>query len=139
MDAHSELELLITVVVGAQDEPSARAACDDLLRRVGGRVVTVGDCSDEEPGCWSLTMSRGTGETGWHVAALSRVVRNFLRELGPDYARYRVACAPPTAWAVVDDPELVDELVPAGERLLIEAWSEEAERAPHHQQSTVDN
>ncbi|SFS55998.1 hypothetical protein [Saccharopolyspora flava] len=130
MDAHSELELLITVVVGAQDEASARQACEGLLRRVGAEVVTVADCSDEEPGCWSLTMSRGTGETGWHVAALSRVVRNFLRELGPEYARYRVACAPPTAWSVVDDPELIGELVPAGERLLIETWSEEAERAP---------
>ncbi|RRO15392.1 hypothetical protein EIL87_15100 [Saccharopolyspora rhizosphaerae] len=139
MDGHSELELLITVVVGAQDEASTRAACADLLRRVGGEVVSVADCSDEEPGCWSLTMSRGTGESGWHVASLSRVVRNFLRELGPGHARYRVACAPPTAWAVVDDPELIGELVPAGERLLVEAWSEEAERAPLHQESTVDD
>ncbi|MDI2031610.1 hypothetical protein QFW96_23480 [Saccharopolyspora sp. TS4A08] len=130
MEAHSELELHITVVVGAQDEASAREACEGLVRRIDGRVITAADCSDEEPGCWALTMSRGTGETGWHVAALSRVVRNFLRELGPDYARHRVACAPPTAWSVVDDPELVGELVPAGERLLIETWSEEAERAP---------
>ena len=139
MDAHSELELLITVVVGAQDEPSAREACDDLVRRIGGQVITVADCSDEEPGCWSLTMSRGTGETGWHVAALSRVVRNFLRELGPECGRHRVACAPPTAWAVVDDPELVGELVPAGERLLIETWSGDDDEVPDHHESTVDN
>ncbi|WP_246025253.1 hypothetical protein [Saccharopolyspora antimicrobica] len=123
MKNNNELELLITVVVGADDERSARAACRDLVQTVGGRVVASGDCSDEEPGCWSVTISRDSAETGQHVAGLSRAVRNFLRELGPDYARHRVACEPPTAWTVVDHPELVDALVRGGERLLVEAWA----------------
>ncbi|MER7013997.1 hypothetical protein ABT324_21470 [Saccharopolyspora sp. NPDC000359] len=123
MKNDNELELLITVVVGADDEHSARAACRDLVQTVGGRVVASGDCSDEEPGCWSVTISRDCAETGQHVAGLSRAVRNFLRELGPDYARHRVACEPPTAWTVVDHPELVGALVRGGERLLVEAWA----------------
>ncbi|MDA3625944.1 hypothetical protein OU415_10885 [Saccharopolyspora sp. WRP15-2] len=123
MKNNNELELLITVVVGADDESSARAACRELVQKVGGRVVASGDCSDEEPGCWSVTISRDCAETGQHVAGLSRAVRNFLRELGPDYARHRVACEPPTAWTVVDHPELVDALVSGGERLLVEVWA----------------
>ncbi|WP_190818912.1 hypothetical protein [Saccharopolyspora pogona] len=123
MAENTELELLITVVVAADDEPSARAACRGLVQRIGGRIVASGDCSDEEPGCWSVTISRGSAETGQHVAGLSRAVRNFLRALGPDYARHRVSCEPPTAWAVVDHPDLVGNLVGGGERMLVEAWS----------------
>ncbi|MGW1679838.1 hypothetical protein [Saccharopolyspora sp. NPDC002376] len=123
MKNNNELELLITVVVGADDERSARTACRELVQNVGGRVVASGDCSDEEPGCWSVTISRDCAETGQHVAGLSRAVRNFLRELGPDYARHRVACEPPTAWTVVDHPELVGALVSGGERLLVEVWA----------------
>ncbi|MFC7341297.1 hypothetical protein [Saccharopolyspora griseoalba] len=121
-----ELELLITVVLGAEDETSARTACADLLDRVGGEPVNAADCSDEEPGCWSVTIAGRTGETGRHPAALSRAVRGLLRELGPGFARQRVSCAPPTAWTVVDEPDLVAELVPGGERLLVEAWLDDA-------------
>lgn len=121
-----ELELLITVVLGAEDENSAHTACAHLLDRIGGRVVDAADCSDEEPGCWSVSLAARTGETGPHPAALSRAVRGFLRELGPAFARHRVSCAPPTAWTVVDEPELIGELVPGGERLLVEAWLDDA-------------
>ncbi|MGP4021071.1 hypothetical protein [Saccharopolyspora sp. 5N708] len=123
MAENTEIELLITVVVGADDERSARAACRGLVQRIGGRIVASGDCSDEEPGCWSVTISRACAETGQHVAGLSRAVRNFLRELGPDYARHRVSCEPPTAWTVVDHPDLVADLVDDGERLLVEVWA----------------
>ncbi|MEU6269345.1 hypothetical protein [Saccharopolyspora shandongensis] len=123
MTENTELELLIIVVVAADDETAARTACRDLVRRIDGRIVASGDCSDEEPGCWSVTISRASAETGQHVAGLSRAVRNFLRELGPDYARHRVSCEPPTAWTVVEHPELVGDLVAGGERLLVEAWS----------------
>ena len=121
-----ELELLITVVLAAEDENSAHAACANLLSRIGGRVVNTADCSDEEPGCWSVSLAARSGETGPHPAALSRAVRGFLRELGPEFARHRVSCAPPTAWTVVDEPELIGELVPGGERLLVEAWLDDA-------------
>jgi hypothetical protein len=121
-----ELELLITVVLGAEDETSAHTACANLLDRIGGRPVNAADCSDEEPGCWSVSIAGRAGETGRHPAALSRAVRGFLRELGPGFSRQRVSCAPPTAWAVVDEPELVAELVPGGERLLVEAWLDDA-------------
>lgn len=123
MDHDTELELLITVVVEAGDEHSAHAACQALVQRIGGRVVDSVDCSDEEPGCWAVTLSRSCSETGEHVAGLSRAVRNFMRELGPDYARHRVACEPPTAWTVVDHPDLLNELVNGCERLMVEAWS----------------
>lgn len=120
----TELELLITVVVSADDAPSARGCCQGLLDRVGGRIVECADCSDEEPGCWSVTISRGNG-VGTHPgsAALSRAVRNFLRELGSEFSHYRVSCEPPTAWTVVDNPELVQSLVTGGERLLVEVWA----------------
>jgi hypothetical protein len=125
MAEDTELELLITVVVGADDDRTARDACRGLLRRVGGRIVESGDCSDEEPGCWSVTISRGGENRGYSVGsvALSRAVRNFLRELGSDYARHRVSCELPTAWTVVDNPDLVGALVCRGERLLVEAWA----------------
>lgn len=126
MAEETELTLLITVVVGATDDQAARTACDALVNRVGGRVVDSGDCSDEEPGCRSVTISRSAGESGPHLgpAALSRAVRNFLRELGPEYSRHRVACEPPTAWTVIDNDELLNALVSGGERLLVEAWAD---------------
>jgi hypothetical protein len=119
-----ELELLITVVVGAGDDQQARSACQDLQSRIGGRVVVASDCSDEDPGCWSVTISRLTGKrVGVNDAAvLSDVVRAVMRDLGPDRATQEVSCDPPTAWIVLDDPELVGRLVPGGERLLVEAW-----------------
>ncbi|WP_243790087.1 hypothetical protein [Saccharopolyspora gloriosae] len=121
----SGLELLITVVVGADDDRSARDACRALLRQVGGRIVESGDCSDEEPGCWSVTVGVSVSEPGVQAgpAALARAVRMFLRELGPRYGGHRVACEPPTAWTVIDDPDLVEGLVSGGERLLVEAWA----------------
>lgn len=124
MGEETELELLITIVLAAEDDRDAREACRKLVRRVGGRIVESGDCSDEEPGCWSVTLLRNGGESGnsASAAALSRSVRAFMRELGPAYSNARVSCEPPTAWTVVDDPELVGELVDGGERLLVEAW-----------------
>lgn len=120
----TELELMITVVVGAETERDARHACQGLLDRVGGRIVECGDCSDEEPGCWSVTINRsgGTAGDGLGSVALSRSVRTFMHELGPEFAAQRVACEPPTAWTVVDNPDLVESLVTGGERLLVEAW-----------------
>lgn len=116
-----ELELLITVVVGADDAHRAKGSCGPLLERVGGRVVDCADCSDEEPGCWSVTISRAAETSGAGQAALSRAVRNFLRELG--IGQPRVSCEPPTAWAVLDDPDVVGGLVDGGERVLVEAWA----------------
>ncbi|CCH27920.1 hypothetical protein ABZ816_06375 [Actinosynnema sp. NPDC047251] len=120
-----DLELLITVVVAADDERQARAACAGLLRRVGGQVVQAGDCSDEEPGCWSVTVSRSSGERATQnvAGALARAVRTFVRSLGEQFPMPRVACEPPTAWTVLEDPGLLDELVPGAERLLVEAWA----------------
>ncbi len=116
-----ELELLITVVVGAEDAPRAESACGPLLERVGGRVVGCADCSDEEPGCWSVTINRAAETSGTGQGALSRAVRDFLRELG--IGSLRISCEPPTAWAVVDDPDAVGGLVRGGERVLVEAWA----------------
>jgi hypothetical protein len=120
-----ELELLITIVVSADGDPSARQACRPLLRRVGGRIVASGDCSDEEPGCWSVTIGKPAADAGCPLGpvALSGAVRQFLRELGPDYAGHRVACEFPTAWTVIDDSDLLQALVSGGERLLVEAWA----------------
>lgn len=125
MADETELELLITVVVCAEGDEAARQACHPLLRRIGGRIVESGDCSDEEPGCWSVTIGRPAAEAGCAVgpAALSRAVRQFLRELGPDYAGHRVACEFPTAWTVIDHSDLMEALVSGGERLLVEAWA----------------
>ncbi len=120
-----DLELLITAVVAADDGKQARAACAALLRRVGGRVVRAFDCSDEEPGCWSVTISRVSGERATQnvAGALARAVRTFVRQLGDEFPTPRVACEPPTAWTVLDDPALLDGLVPGAERLLVEAWA----------------
>ncbi len=124
----SGLELLITVVVVAPGDREAREACDGLVHRVGGRVAASGDCSDEEPGCWSVTIRRDGDESTRHhaPAALSRQVRTFLRELGPEYTGHPVACEPPTAWTVLDHPETVASLVEGGERVLVEAWLADA-------------
>ncbi|GAA4851747.1 hypothetical protein GCM10025787_38830 [Saccharopolyspora rosea] len=124
MAEDTELDMLITVVVAADDEQAARTACRDLVHRTGGRIVDCADCSDEEPGCWAVAIRRDCAESGRHVAALSRTVRNFLRELGPDFARHRVSCEPPTAWTVVDHPDLMGDLVEGGERMLVEVWSD---------------
>ncbi|WP_238598315.1 hypothetical protein [Saccharothrix sp. ALI-22-I] len=120
-----DLELLITAVVAADDEQQARAACAALLRRIGGRVVRVFDCSDEEPGCWSVTISLLSGERATQnvAGALARAVRTFVRQLGDEFPTPRVACEPPTAWTVLEDPALLDGLVPGAERFLVEAWA----------------
>jgi len=120
-----DLELLITVVVGADDEQQARAACAGLLDRVGGRVVRASDCSDEEPDCWSVEISALSTEQVTHnvAGALARAVRGFVRLLGDDFPIPRVACEPPTAWTVLDDPDLLDAVVVGAERLLVEAWA----------------
>jgi hypothetical protein len=122
--ADEDLELLITVVVGADDEQQARDACAGLIRQVGGQVVEAGDCSDEEPGCWSVTISAPSGErVSENVAgALARSVRAFVRLLGEDVPMPRVACEPPTAWAVLDDPDVLEVLVRGAERMLVESW-----------------
>ncbi|MDU0291893.1 hypothetical protein [Saccharothrix longispora] len=118
-----DLELLITAVVAADDERQARAACAGLLR-LGGRVVRASDCSDEEPGCWSVTISSPSGERVARnvAAALARAVRSYVRRLGDDLPVPRVSCEPPTAWTVLDDPDRLDGLLPGAERLLVEAW-----------------
>ncbi|GAA0217262.1 hypothetical protein GCM10010492_13860 [Saccharothrix mutabilis subsp. mutabilis] len=136
-----DLELLITVVVAADDERQARTACAGLLRRVGGRVVGAGDCSDEEPGCWSVTVSLVSGERATQnvAGALARAVRTFVRSLGDDFPTPRVACEPPTAWTVLEDQPLLDGLVPGAERLLIEAWAGgDPQRRPEPEQPEPD-
>jgi hypothetical protein len=119
------LELLITVVVGAEGDGQAREACHALLHRIGGRIIESSDCSDEEPGCWSVTISQYHADLATPVdnASLANAVRRFMRGLGPDFATSRVSCEPPTAWTVLDDPELVEVLVPGGERMLVEVWA----------------
>jgi hypothetical protein len=118
------IELLVTAVVTAEDETEARAACAELVRRSGGRIAEVGDCAAEEPGCWAVTVRVPTPERAtYQVAApLARAVRRFVRELTPQAATPRVACEPPTAWTVLDDPAQLGELTPGAERLLVEAW-----------------
>ncbi|TWP49985.1 hypothetical protein FKR81_22405 [Lentzea tibetensis] len=120
-----DLELLVTIVVGAADEQQARAACDELVSRAGGVVVAARDCSDEEPGCWSVAITVATDEKATHSVsgALGRAVRTFVRRLGDGFPTPRVSCEPPTAWTVLDDPDLIDVLVPGGERILVEAWA----------------
>ncbi|GGM80211.1 hypothetical protein GCM10012275_58480 [Longimycelium tulufanense] len=120
-----DLELLLTAVVAAENDLMARAACRDLQARVAGRVVETADCSDEDPGCWSVTISCLPGDRAApdDAAGLSRAVRDFLRRLGPEFTAARVSCEPPTAWTVLDDPDLVGRLVRRGERLLVEAWT----------------
>ena len=120
-----DLVLLITVVVEAADEHQARAACDALLTRAGAQIVDARDCSDEEPGCWAVVITRPSTEKATHnvSAALARAVRTFVRGLGDGFPTPRVACEPPTAWTVLDEPELISGLVPGAERVLVEAWA----------------
>jgi hypothetical protein len=120
-----DLVLLITVVVEAADEQQARAACDALISRTGARVVDARDCSDEEPGCWAVVITEPSAEKATHnlSAALARAVRTFVRGLADGFPTPRVACEPPTAWTVLDEPELISGLVPGAERVLVEAWA----------------
>lgn len=120
-----DLVLLITVVVEAADEQQARAACDALISRTGARVVDARDCSDEEPGCWAVVMTRPSPEKATHnvAAALARAVRTFVRGLDDGILVPRVACEPPTAWTVLDEPDVICALVPGAERVLVEAWA----------------
>jgi hypothetical protein len=122
MDDH--VELLVTVVLAAESEDQARSACRDMVWQVEGRIVESTDCSSEEPGCWSVTLRVPTDERATHnvAAPLARAVRNFVRSLGPEFVMPTVACEPPTAWTVLDDPVAVDTLAEGAERLLVEAW-----------------
>ena len=122
MDDH--VELLVTVVLAADDERAARAACRDLVWQVDGRIVASADCSAEEPGCWSVTLRVPSEERATHhvAAPLARAVRQFVRGLGPDFVMPTVSCEPPTAWTVLDDPDAVPSLASGAERLLVEAW-----------------
>jgi hypothetical protein len=122
MDDH--VELLVTVVLAAETDQAARSACGQMKWQVDGRIVASADCSAEEPGCWSVTMRVPSEERATHniAAPLARAVRQFVRGLGPDFAVPRVSCEPPTAWTVLDDPEVVATLVEGGERILVEAW-----------------
>lgn len=126
------IELLVTVVVAAEDDAGARDACAELTWQFNGRIVEVTDCSAEEPGCRAVTVLVLTDETVAHnlAAALARAVRRFVRELGPGFTMPRVACEPPTAWTVIDDPDALAPLVPRAERLLIEAWAGDPYRSP---------
>lgn len=122
MDDH--VELLVTVVLAAEGERAARAACRNLVWQVDGRIVASADCSAEEPGCWSVTLRVPSEERATHhvAAPLARAVRQFVRGLGPDLVVPTVSCEPPTAWTVLDDPDVVQSLVSGAERLLVEAW-----------------
>ena len=116
------VELLVTVVLAAEGERAARAACRDLVWQVDGRIVESADCSAEEPGCWSVTLRVPSEERATHnvAAPLARAVRQFVR--GLNVAVPMVSCEPPTAWTVLDDPDAIEPLVAGAERLLVEAW-----------------
>lgn len=118
------VEVLVTVVLAADGEDAAHAACRELLWQTDGRIIASADCSAEEPGCWSVTLRVPSEERATHnmAAPLARAVRQLVRGLGPDFAMPRVACEPPTAWTVLDDPDALAVLVPGAERLLVEAW-----------------
>jgi hypothetical protein len=120
-----DLVLVITVVVEAANEQQARVACDALISRAGAQIVDARDCSDEEPGCWAVVITRPSTEKATHnvAAALARAVRTFVRGLGEDFSAPRVACEPPTAWTVLDEPELINQLVPGAERVMVEVWA----------------
>ncbi len=117
----------ITAVVGADTASAAVAACSDLAELLSGEIAGTVDCSAEEPGCWAVTIHRtGAALSGTQSteATLSGTVRRMLRALGAPLTRGQVHCAPPTAWAVLEQPEVLAELVPGGERLLLEAHSD---------------
>jgi hypothetical protein len=118
------VELLVTVVLAAEGERAARAACRELVWQVDGRIVEATDCSAEEPGCWSVTLRVPSEERATHnvAAPLARAVRQFVRGLGPDFVVPTVSCEPPTAWTVLDDPDAIESLATGAERLLVEAW-----------------
>jgi hypothetical protein len=120
-----DLVLVITVVVQAANEQQARAACDALISRAGAQIVDARDCSDEEPDCWAVVITRPSTEKATHnvAAALARAVRTFVRGLGDGFSASRVACEPPTAWTVLDEPELISQLVPGAERVMVEVWA----------------
>jgi len=120
-----DLVLVITVVVEAANEQQARTACDALISRAGAQIVDARDCSDEEPGCWAVVITRPSTEKATHnvAAALARAVRTFVRGLGEGFSAPRVACEPPTAWTVLDEPELINQLVPGAERVMVEVWA----------------
>lgn len=120
-----DLVLVITVVVESANEQQARAACDALISRAGAQIVDARDCSDEEPGCWAVVITRPSTEKATHnvAAALARAVRTFVRGLGEGFSAPRVACEPPTAWTVLDEPELINQLVPGAERVMVEVWA----------------
>jgi hypothetical protein len=122
MDDH--VELLVTVVLAAENDKVARSACRDLMWQVDGRIVESADCSAEEPGCWSVTMRVPSEERATHniAAPLARAVRQFVRGLGPAFVVPRVSCEPPTAWTVLEDPEAISTLADGAERVLVEAW-----------------
>lgn len=127
-ETETELHLVITAVVGADSAATAGAACQHLARRVDGEVTTVTDCSDEDPGCWAVTITRGAGTAAGTAAgddaagaSLSSAVRRLLRELGLPHRHSRIFCAPPIAWTVLEHPDSVGDLVADGERLLVEA------------------
>ncbi|KOV89733.1 hypothetical protein [Nocardia sp. NRRL S-836] len=123
--SEDDLVLLITVVVEAADEHQALAACAALTGRAGARVLDARDCSDEEPGCWAVVLTEASTEKTTHnvSAALARAVRTYVRGLGEGFPTPRVACEPPTAWTVLDEPEMISALVPGAERVLVEAWT----------------
>jgi hypothetical protein len=114
--------VLVTVVLAAEGERAARAACQELVWQVDGRIVESADCSAEEPGCWSVTLRVPSEERATHnvAAPLARAVRQFVR--GLNIAVPTVSCEPPTAWTVLDDPDAIEPLVAGAERLLVEAW-----------------
>jgi hypothetical protein len=114
--------LLVTVVLAAEGERAARAACQELVWQVDGHIVESADCSAEEPGCWSVTLRVPSEERATHnvAAPLARAVRQFVR--GLNVAVPTVSCEPPTAWTVLDDPDAIEPLVAGAERLLVEAW-----------------
>lgn len=129
MDA--QLELMVTVVLAARDDRRARRACADLAGRLGGTVTQAADLLDEEPGCWSVTiaLSRPAPADAGSPAALTAAVRGLIAEIAPG-AGVETSCEPPTAWAVIDDIEVLAPVVSRGERLLVEVWSEPATLAP---------
>jgi hypothetical protein len=114
--------VLVTVVLAAEGERAARAACQELVWQVDGRIVESADCSAEEPGCWSVTLRVPSEERATHnvAAPLARAVRQFVR--GLNIAVPTVSCEPPTAWTVLDDPDAIESLATGAERLLVEAW-----------------
>jgi hypothetical protein len=119
----TKLELLVTAVIVADTEHKALAACRPIAHLIGGHVLETRDCSDEEPDCWAVTITR---RTPWRDdrpvrLALTEAVRLAAQQLGVHASS--VACEPPVAWTVLDDPALVNVVGQGVERLLIEAWA----------------